>query len=112
MTAVTTSHISLDDRGVAWIEGTNTKVKEVVIEKLAFGWSPEELHRQHPHLPMAKIYAALSYYYEHQAEIDADLERDHLEIQELRRAAGELPFVRRTRRQFASPLEEPLESKE
>jgi len=97
MTAVTTSHISLDDRGVAWIEGTNTKVKEVVIEKLAFGWSPEELHRQHPHLPMAKIYAALSYYYEHQAEIDADLERDHLEIQELRRAAGELPFVERMR---------------
>ena len=112
MTAVTTSHISLDDRGVAWIEGTNTKVKEVVIEKLAFGWSPEELHRQHPHLPMAKIYAALSYYYEHQAEIDADLERDHLEVEKLRQAAGELPFVRRVGRQFTSPITEPLESPE
>ncbi len=97
MTSVTTSHISLDDRGVAWIEGTNTKVKEVVIEKLAFGWSPEEIHRQHPHLPLAKIYAALSHYFEHQAEIDADMERDHLEIEELRRSAGELPFVQRLR---------------
>jgi uncharacterized protein (DUF433 family) len=95
MIAVTTSPISLDDRGVAWIEGTNTKVKELVIEKLAFGWSPEELHRQHPHLPMAKIHAALSYYYEHQAEMDADMERDHREVQQLRQAAGELPFVER-----------------
>ena len=97
MTSVQTSHISLDDRGVAWIEGTDTKVKEVVIEKLAFGWSPEELHRQHPHLPLAKIYAALSYYFEHQVEIDADLEHDHLEIQELRRSTEESPFVRRLR---------------
>ena len=95
MTSVKTSHISLDDRGAAWIEGTNTKVTEVVIEKIAFGWSPEELHRQHPHLPLASIYAALSYYFEHQAEMDAEMERDHLEIQELRRAAGESPFVRR-----------------
>lgn len=97
MTSVTTSHISLDDRGVPWIEGTNTKVKEVVIEKISFGWSPEELHRQHPHLPLASIYAALSYYFEHQAEIDADIERDHLEIGQLRRDAGESPFVRRLR---------------
>ena len=97
MTSVTPSHISLDDRGVAWIEGTRTKVKELVIEKLAFGWSPEELHRQHPHLPLAKIYAALSYYFEHQPEIDADMERDHLEIAGLRQAAGESPFVRRLR---------------
>jgi uncharacterized protein (DUF433 family) len=97
MTSVKTSHISLDDRGVAWIDGTNTKVKEVVIEKLAFGWSPEEIHRQHPHLPLAKIYAALSHYFDHQAEIDADMEHDHLEIEQLRRAAGESPFVRRMR---------------
>jgi len=97
MTSVTTSHISLDDRGVAWIAGTSVKVKELVIEKLAFGWSPEELHRQHPHLPLAKIYAALAYYFDQQAEIDADLERDHTEIAQLRGAAGESPFVRRMR---------------
>ncbi len=97
MTSVTTSHINLDDRGVAWIDGTQTKVKEVVIEKLAFGWSPEELHRQHPHLPLARIYAALAYYFEHQAEIDSDIERDHLELAELRQAAGESPLVHRLR---------------
>jgi uncharacterized protein (DUF433 family) len=97
MTAVTTSHIALDDRGVAWIEGTGAKVKELVLEKLAYGWSPEELHRQHPHIPLAQVYAALSYYYEHQAEVDADLERDHREFQELRRAAGESPFISRMR---------------
>ena len=58
---------------------------QLVLEKLAFGWSPEEPHRQHSHLPLARIYAALSYCYEHQAEMDADLERDHVETRELRR---------------------------
>ena len=42
MTAVMTTHIVVDDRGVAWIEGTGTKVKEVVLDKLCYGWSPEE----------------------------------------------------------------------
>ena len=97
MTAVTTSHIALDDAGVAWIEGTGAKVKELVLEKLCYGWSPEEMHRQHPHLPLAKIHAALTYYYDHQADMDAEMERDHREVQELRDAAGEPPFVKRMR---------------
>lgn len=97
MTAVMTSHIALDDRGVAWIEGTGTKVSEVVLDKLAYGWSPEEMHRQHPHLPLAKIHAALAYYYDHQAELDAEMERDYQEVEAMRRAAGQSPFVNRMR---------------
>jgi hypothetical protein len=41
------SPIELDDPGVAWIAGANTKVIEVVLDKLAYGWSPEEMHLQH-----------------------------------------------------------------
>src|ERR1700757_4392548 len=78
------SPIELDDRGVAWITGANTKVVEVVLDKIAYGWSPEEMHRQHPHLSMAQLHAALSYYYEHQADIDADIERGYREVEELR----------------------------
>jgi len=97
MTAVINSHIALDDDGVAWIEGTGTKVKEVVLDKLAYGWSPEEMHRQHPHLPLAKIHAALAYYYDHQDELDAEMERDYEDVEAMRRSAGESPFVRRMR---------------
>lgn len=99
MTAVMTGHIALDDHGEAWLEGTRTKVKDVVLDKLAYGWSPEEMHRQHPHLPLASIHAALTYYYDHRAELDAEIERDYQDVEALRRAAGESPFVRRLRAQ-------------
>ena len=54
------SQIEIDDQGIAWITGANTKVIEVVLDKIAYGWSPEEMHLQHPHLSLAQIHAALS----------------------------------------------------
>ena len=96
-TAVTISHIILDERGRAWIEGTNTKVIEVVLDKVAYGWGPEEMHLQHPHLPLAKIHAALAYYYDHQPEIDAEIHQQTQRIEAMRSAAGESPLVKRLR---------------
>lgn len=65
------NHIRLDEGGVAWIDGTRCKVVEVAMDHLAHSWSAEEIHRQHPHLSLAQVYAALSFYYDHQAELDA-----------------------------------------
>ncbi len=75
MTATFTTQIELDGRGVAWIGGANVKVIEVVLDKLAYGWSPEEIHFQHPHLSLAQIHAALTYYYENQPRLDAEIQR-------------------------------------
>ena len=83
MVAVLNSLIELDEHGVPWITGANTKVVEVVLDKIAYGWSPEEMHRQHPHLSMAQIHAALSYYYEHQDEVNADIEQRERIVDEL-----------------------------
>ncbi len=93
MVAVLNSLIEIDEKGVPWISGANTKVVEVVLDKIAYGWSPEEMHRQHPHLSMAQIHAALSYYYEHQAEVDADIERRNRYVEEMR-AQNRNPFTR------------------
>jgi hypothetical protein len=41
MTAIFATQIELDDHGVAWIGGTKVKVTEVVLDKIAYGWSPE-----------------------------------------------------------------------
>jgi uncharacterized protein (DUF433 family) len=90
-------HIHLDERGVAWIDETNVKVKEVVLDKLAYGWSPEETHFQHPYLSLAQIHAALSYYYDHQDEFDAEIERDLQQVEALRAQAGDSPVRRRLR---------------
>jgi hypothetical protein len=33
------------------------------------------MHLQHPHLSLVQMYAALAYYYEHQAEFEAEILR-------------------------------------
>lgn len=95
MTAVATGHIWLDEQGVAWIDDTNTKVIEVVLEKLAYGSDPEEIHEQHPHLSLSQIHAAFAYYYEHQEDLDADMHRRYQEAEALRAQAGPPPWERK-----------------
>jgi len=95
MPTETATHIWIDDRGVAWIDQTNVKVIEVVMDKLAHASSPEEMHFQYPHLSLAQIYAALAYYYDHQAEIDAHIERSARHYEGLRSQARETPLHKR-----------------
>ena len=53
MTVTTTyEHITLNQKGAALIEGTTTNVSQLVIETKAYGWSPEEIHFQHPYLSL------------------------------------------------------------
>ncbi|MCG8350539.1 MAG: DUF433 domain-containing protein [Chloroflexales bacterium] len=66
-------HIVLDDAGVPNIAGTTMKVIELVLERSAYGWSPEELHFQHPYLSLGQIHSALAYYWDHQDELDQDI---------------------------------------
>jgi uncharacterized protein (DUF433 family) len=82
MATAVTAHIHLDERGRAWIDDTNTKVIEVVEDKRTHGSSPEEMHEQYPHLSPAQIHAALSYDDDHQAEFDAEIERQLREYDE------------------------------
>jgi uncharacterized protein (DUF433 family) len=92
MQAVTTTHILLDENGVAWIDDTNVKVIEVVLDKMAHGSSPEEMAFQYPHLSLSQIHAALAYYYDHQPELDADIERRHREANEILAKASDPVF--------------------
>jgi hypothetical protein len=55
----------------------------VALDKIAHGWSPEEMHFQHPNLSLAQIHAALAYYYDHQQELDADIEKRRHEAEAL-----------------------------
>ncbi len=93
MAMTTAPHIKRDERGVAWIDETNVKVIEVVLDRLAYGWSPEEIHFQHSGLSLAQIYAALTYYYDNQAELDREIARQQDDVRQLREQAGESPLV-------------------
>jgi len=72
-------HIILDEKGSPVITGTTMKVVELIVEKLAHGWSAEELCFQHPYLTLGQIYSALAYYADHQAELERDIE-DRLKL--------------------------------
>jgi uncharacterized protein (DUF433 family) len=85
MTPVTTSHIWLDDRGVAWIDDTNIKVIEVANAWRASGASPEEIVYQHAGCyTLAQVHAALAYYFDHEAEFNAEMDRQAGEHDKLR----------------------------
>ena len=84
----TYEHVQIDAGGVPIIAGTNMKVVELVMAQLAHGWSPEELHFQHPYLSLGQIHSALAYYWDHKEELDADIERRRQYAEEARKEAG------------------------
>jgi uncharacterized protein (DUF433 family) len=68
-------HIALNEERVPIIADTTMKVIELVVEQQAYGWSPEELHFQHPCLTLGQIHSALAYYWDHRKELDEDIQR-------------------------------------
>jgi uncharacterized protein (DUF433 family) len=88
-------HIVLDESGVPLIAGTTMKVVELVTAQQAYGWSPEELAFQFPYLSMGQIHSALAYYWDHQAELDADMERRLADADDMQRKAPPHPLVTR-----------------
>ena len=95
MTASFVTQIELDERGVAWIAGTKVKVTEVVLDKIAYGSSPEEIHFQHPNLSLAQIHGALTFYYENQDSIDEQIRRGLEESDKLAAHLSDAQFRRK-----------------
>ncbi len=59
------------------IKGTRTPVRAIV-ENWRLGVAPEEIPHHLPHLTLAQVFDALSYYCDHQAEINAHIERNRI----------------------------------
>jgi len=87
--------VEIDVDGIAWVASSGIKVVEVVLDKLAYGWSPEEIQFQHPGLSLAQIYAALSYYYENKASMDAEIARQRREVEHLAAAHRQSPLYQK-----------------
>jgi uncharacterized protein (DUF433 family) len=84
-------HIDVSRAGVPYIAGTQTKVVEVVLDRQAYHWDADEIHRQHPHLSLAQIHSALAYYDDHQAEMDDEIDAQLRRIAAIRASLGESP---------------------
>jgi uncharacterized protein (DUF433 family) len=68
--------------GRPYIIGTTITVADIAIAKIFHRQEPEEIADNY-NLTLPQVYAALAYYYEHKAEIDAS-------IQERRKLAEEM----------------------
>ena len=79
-TATKHAHIVNDDQilgGEPIILGTRTSVRAVV-ETWRMGVAAEEIPHCLPHLNLAQVFDALSYYSDHQDEINAYIERNRI----------------------------------
>lgn len=88
-------HIILNPKDQPVIEGTKIKVVELVLDKIAYGWSPEELQYQHPQLTLGQVYSALAYYADHQKTFDKEIETQLRHVDQMREAARPTPLLNR-----------------
>lgn len=65
------------------IAGTGITVMTIVLAHTTGDRLPAEVIAEHYRLTLGQVYAALSYYHLHQAELDAQLEREMAETDEL-----------------------------
>jgi uncharacterized protein (DUF433 family) len=87
--AVATSypHLSIDTDGVARIGNSRYKVRHLAAEHYHYGWTAEELMRQHPDLQPVEVYAALTYFYDHYDHMVAELNDSAERVDEARPAS-------------------------
>src|SRR5579859_6346374 len=68
--------------------GTRIKVKHIYTWVERMGMTPAQVVAEYPHLTMAQVHAALTYYWSHQGEIHEDIENEEKLVAELRAKAG------------------------
>jgi hypothetical protein len=83
MSVISINHIWLDERNIAWIDKTNIKVIEIALERLAHGSSVEEIAEQH--------HGLLSWYYDHELDLNVEIERQLETFDRLRNASLSSP---------------------
>ena len=96
-------HVATDTNGVPFLAGTTMKVVQLVMAQLANGWSPEELHFQYPYLTLGQIYSALAYYWDHQDELDTDIQRRLEYVEQIRATSEPTPLVKKLKAQGLLP---------
>jgi hypothetical protein len=68
------------------------RISQIVMDYLAYGWSVEEMCRQHLYLTPAEAHAAMGYYFDHQEEIDREINQEWQQVQENITQAAKSPF--------------------
>ncbi len=76
--------LKMDEDGAIRVGGTRMTLDLVIVEHKA-GATPEQIAADYDTLSLGDVYAAITYYLHHQAEVDAYLEQRRRALEELRR---------------------------
>ncbi|MCC3567795.1 MAG: DUF433 domain-containing protein [Microcoleus sp. PH2017_31_RDM_U_A] len=68
------------------------RVVHIVMDYLAYGWSVEEMCRQHPYLMQSEAHAAMGYYFDFQAEIEQEIRAEWEQVQQEKFLLSPSPF--------------------
>ena len=58
------------------IAGTRIRVQDIACDHEVHGLTPEQIAREYPHVTLAQVHAALSYYFDHRGEIQRQIGED------------------------------------
>lgn len=73
------------------------RVAQIVMDYLAYGWSVEEMCRQHSYLMPAEAHAAMMYYFDNQDEIDSEIRMEWEQVKQEKSQSSRSPFFVRMR---------------
>jgi uncharacterized protein (DUF433 family) len=96
--AILYPHIETPADGHAFLTRTpRIRISMLIAEYLAYGWSPEEMCRQHDFLSLSEAHAAMAYYFDNQDLIDQQLAEEISQNQQQRQGSSPPPLIRRLR---------------
>lgn len=81
--------------GKPCIAGTRVRVWDVYVLHELQGHSADEVVEAFPEITLADVYAALAYYFDHKAEIDAQMKADDEFVEALIQSTGPGPLARK-----------------
>ena len=86
------THIELrenrDRQKRAFVEGTRIRIQDIYVQAELFGKTAEQIAENYPDLTLGKVYAALSYLFDHREQIVAELKEDEAFAEQLKSANG------------------------
>jgi hypothetical protein len=103
-TAVTYPHLVKTEGSSARLARLpRIRVAQIVIDYLNHGWSADEICIHYPHLKPAEVHSAMAYYFDHQVEIDAEIEEEQIAIEDSQKTTKPTAVEQKLRAQGLLP---------
>src|SRR5438309_9966702 len=90
------------------IDGHRITVEDVAVWHARLGLSPDEIVSAYPSLTLSEVHAALAYYYENRARIDADIREGERFVAALKAQAQPSPLQEKLRQRKADAANDPV----